>query len=131
VSDEETNVPLIPDEVATPEEVAEEEAEAPQVPIPENVQTRNALVNLIEHGMKQASVVSGMIGQAELALEKARAAQNSGPGNVLKMIIPVMIGRKRYLESELRLWSLVLDAAGADLDELGDVIEDVEPPSNG
>lgn len=85
-----------------------------------------ALTTLLEHGMKQSKVIQEMLNQATFALERARAASNDGPGSVLKMIIPIMIGRKQYFAREMQLWALVMEAAEAELEDIRPAIEAID-----
>ena len=118
-------------EESAPEVAAEvtDKIEAEQVPIPEDIQTANALNNIVYHGLSQLRVISGMISQADTAIEKARSAPNEGPQSVIKMILPVMIGRRRYLKSELALWEVVIDAACAHSMDIGHPIGDASNES--
>ena len=85
-----------------------------------------ALTTLIEHGMRQAKIMQEMLGQAEFALRRARDASNDGTGSVLKMIIPVMIGRKQYLQREIQMWALVMETAEIELNDLKPELDEID-----
>lgn len=85
-----------------------------------------ALTTIIEHGMRQGRVIQEMLNQATFALERARAASNDGSGSVLKMVIPIMIGRKQYFAREMQLWALVMEAAEAELEDIRPAIEAID-----
>ena len=96
------------------------------VKLPPVVMKGMALTTLIEHGMRQSKIIQGMLAQAAMALERARAASNDGPGGVLKMIVPIMIHRKQYLSQEIQMWGLVMEAAECDLEDIRPELDEID-----
>lgn len=77
-----------------------------------------ALEAMRSHAIKQTEVIGAMIEQAEVAMAKAGAAPNFGPGSVLKMIIPVMEERIKFFNHELSMWNVIIEIVQEELLEL-------------
>lgn len=99
------------------------EEEKPQVKIPEELRTKVAMEMVIEHGIKQSEIITGMLSQAEVAIDRSMAAPHDGPGSVLKMILPIMLGRRKYLRAELEMWNVTLEMVKEDWKNLQEELE--------
>lgn len=101
----------------------ETEEEKPQVKIPEELRTKAAMEMVIEHGIKQSEIITGMLSQAEVAIDRSMAAPHDGPGSILKMILPIMLGRRKYLRTELEMWNVTLEMIKEDWKDLQEELE--------
>lgn len=60
-------------------------------------------------GGEQFVLLQSMLGQAELAIERATAAGYNGVGRTMKLILPLMRARGKYLMEELSNWMAIMN----------------------